>query len=878
MYNKQIENRQIRVFISSTFQDMQDERNFLINRTFPKLKKLAAERDVTLTALDLRWGITKEEAQSGKVVEICLREIENSIPFFIGIIGRRYGWVPTREEMSESVTERFSEVNEYLESHLSVTEMEMQFGVLQREEDMHAYFFIKKRIDAIDNPKMLNQLKDKVINSKYPSTYYTSSEDLAAKVEKSFKNLLDQLFPRTELSDIDKIRHGQRSFMNQLCQSYIREERNFNALDTWLMNNDNHEFVVTGASGLGKSALLANWVREKIQEEHYNYNIVYHFTGNGGSESNSEYLLKVIKDEILDIYGWKEIFNDPNISLEELFSNVSSQGRKPLLIVIDAINQIVDSDNAKSLTWLPQPSQGIKVLYSTLENDRTMDVLKRRGCTLFTLQPLSLDQRSMMVRNYLMMFGKSLTNDQVERIVSNDKCENTLVLKTLLDELINYGIFKKLDNRIAYYLNTQNINDFFSTFLASYEQEFKQYGKDFVKNILSIISVSKDGLTESEIITISKIKPYQWSELYCSLIHSFCTRNGKISFGHTAIRDAIQKRYKLKKDHRKYRYSILKYCCSLFLKLEDANRVEEILYQSFWLRDLKLLYGFLKSPSMTGTIYRIDPMNCRNYWRLLRDNGYTFDCFVDLKDELITDIEDYEEFQSMLFNLRSMLHDFGEYEISYAIAKEQLLHWETNDKVPVQVLVRCYNSCAQECINITTMDSNNTKKDMYFHDAFKDSVMAIDLSQEHSFPEISTSLNLLAQISILARKYDSALKAAEKAVALGIKQYGLFHHETAVYYSTLGNVYDVTKNYDKAIECHQHILNIYQTIYGENDEHLIIANYNLAETLYTVHRYEDALHAIESSIKIIKDVYGDDYFDMDSYTKFRDSILNCLKS
>ena len=89
--NNLIENRQIRVFISSTFRDMQDERDYLMKRTFPKLRKLAAERDVTLTELDLRWGITEEESKSGKVVEICLREIENSIPFFIGIIGNRRG-------------------------------------------------------------------------------------------------------------------------------------------------------------------------------------------------------------------------------------------------------------------------------------------------------------------------------------------------------------------------------------------------------------------------------------------------------------------------------------------------------------------------------------------------------------------------------------------------------------------------------------------------------------------------------------------------------------------------------------------------------------------------------------------------------------------
>ena len=60
-----IENRQIRVFISSTFRDMQDERDYLMKRTFPKLRKFAAERDVTLTELDRFLSASSEIATDG---------------------------------------------------------------------------------------------------------------------------------------------------------------------------------------------------------------------------------------------------------------------------------------------------------------------------------------------------------------------------------------------------------------------------------------------------------------------------------------------------------------------------------------------------------------------------------------------------------------------------------------------------------------------------------------------------------------------------------------------------------------------------------------------------------------------------------------------
>ena len=92
MTNEIIDDRHIRVFISSTFQYMEKEREQLIKKVFPILRKMAAERGVVVTELDLRWGITKEESENGKVLEICLNEIDHSRPFFIGLLGDRYGF------------------------------------------------------------------------------------------------------------------------------------------------------------------------------------------------------------------------------------------------------------------------------------------------------------------------------------------------------------------------------------------------------------------------------------------------------------------------------------------------------------------------------------------------------------------------------------------------------------------------------------------------------------------------------------------------------------------------------------------------------------------------------------------------------------------
>ena len=52
--------REIRVFISSTLRDMQEERNELVKRIFSQLRNLCESRGVTWGEVDLRWGIDEE--------------------------------------------------------------------------------------------------------------------------------------------------------------------------------------------------------------------------------------------------------------------------------------------------------------------------------------------------------------------------------------------------------------------------------------------------------------------------------------------------------------------------------------------------------------------------------------------------------------------------------------------------------------------------------------------------------------------------------------------------------------------------------------------------------------------------------------------------
>ena len=55
---------ELRVFISSTFRDMQEEREHLVKKIFPEIRALCRERGITFTDVDLRWGLKTKRQHS----------------------------------------------------------------------------------------------------------------------------------------------------------------------------------------------------------------------------------------------------------------------------------------------------------------------------------------------------------------------------------------------------------------------------------------------------------------------------------------------------------------------------------------------------------------------------------------------------------------------------------------------------------------------------------------------------------------------------------------------------------------------------------------------------------------------------------------------
>lgn len=809
--NHLIENRHIRLFLSSTFQDLQDERDYLMRRTFPELRKIAAERDVTLTELDLRWGITEEEAQSGKVVEICLREIENSIPFFIGIIGNRYGWCPSVEDINRSTYDRFEQVEGYVERHLSVTEMEMQFGVLERPENMNASFYLSQReiaIEDVDAHQKLSLLKETIKhNGRYPVAYFSSKEDLANEIKTEFIQLLNTLFPIGDLSPVEKFRIEQQSFKNQLCQSYVPEEKIFSTLDRWLDDWTSQAFVVTGESGIGKSALIANWIERIKKNGITDYELVYFFIGTGGGTNNSDQVLSIVCTEIRDRY--KALLSnydmDEHVDLNELFLKIAESGKK-LVLVLDGINQLEDNQE-KNLNWLPFPPKNVKILISTLPNDPTMKILQGRRYPVFVLQSMDYNKKGLMIETYLGKFAKKLTEKQISTILNSPICSNTLVLRTLLDELVNYGLFEKIDERIEYYVKSESVEDFYISLLNSYENEF---GFEFVRDVLISIAISQHGLSENELLGILDIKHLNWSQFYCSFIRNFNLSEGLISFSHQYLTSAVCKKYLSKKNMIQSRQRV----CDWFNSNPSGHSITEIPYQLFEMKQSSQLFDYLSSYIVFSYLFSYDNVSLRKYWNYLNQTDsvkYSFDIY-------------------RTGNTAELDNEF------YANTLNQIGFFVENNYSKYDLALFCYEKSLR---------------------------IRQEVLGEHNV-DTAISYNNLGTVNLELGKYDEAINMYLSALRIRKELFGELSSEVATTYNNIGTVYE---NIDcsEAIPYLKKALNIRKKLYGEYNLDVASSYNNIASAYSRMHNYKgisdkqliEARSYLETAIKIQLGLVGE---------------------
>jgi len=571
--------RVVRVFISSTFKDMVEDRNELMTQTWPALRRLCRARAVEFVEVDLRWGITEEQSQRKETVQYCLAEIKRCRPYFIGLLGERYGWVPQAEAFPSTLLEQEGWLQPEIAKR-SATELEILHGVLNNPDMAgRAFFYFRdpayaqarggdfQAEDAASATRQL-ALKDRIRTLCQAKTMplregdqYGDSQRLASLVLADLTAAIEAEFPADQVPDVwaREARDHESYAKSRRSPYYIGRNAYFERLDTYARDGaDGCGLTVLGESGGGKSALLANWLGH-WRATHPDAFVFQQYIGSSPMSAGH---LALMRRLMVAIIRWcadpatprgfdaeEERLPAQSEEIVKVFPEYLSrlaytakQRGVPALIVLDALNQLEDRERGRLLGWLPyRLPLDMRLIVSTLPGD-TLEALEPRAWSSLTVEPLRAEERVQLITRYLRHFSRGLSEPRARAIAASPTAANPLYLKTLLDDLRATGVNRELDRQIADYLQAVDIPALLVKILARYERDYERDRPGLVKDALSLIWAARRGLTEPELLAVLKpegqaqLPAAWWSPIRCALEDGLVDHSGILAFGHEHLR------------------------------------------------------------------------------------------------------------------------------------------------------------------------------------------------------------------------------------------------------------------------------------------------------------------------------------------------------
>lgn len=549
-------NNQIRVFLSSTFIDMHMEREYLVKHTFPLIERLCNERGLSFCVVDLRWGVTEEESKGGKVVEICFDEIERTRPFFIGIVGNRYGWIPGKEDCESYATliAKYPMLARYISENRSLTEMEMLFGALESEKKVNALFCLKNEATSgsqlseesryLDEHK-LSDLKSKIraraSEGIVEAISFDHVKELGEKVVESLTSWIDEKYPYHRKKKIANMASTQQRRLEELRDGYV-EWSGCQELERAIANDGPGIrpdiftpgiYAVRGNSGSGKSTFAANWETPRLDIPIYRT-----FVTSDSCTIGCQ--IAMVMWKIWDKDSLRNVIESlgTDTTFEE-YAEFDEFPKDPFIWIVDGIENFVD-DMERDLSWLSDLPENCTLIMTV--NDRQLESIidLRDDCSLFNLSPLAAHQREVMVRTHLKNFAKSLTDAQRIHICHNQLTGNPLLLKIMLNQLLQFGVHEQLDSYIESLLSHENEENFYKFIIKGWEHDF---GQELIKSLLLMLRNSFSGIKEVTLQRILNLNRMQWAAVYGAINLITTDKFGYISLYNPAFIAAIDSLY-----------------------------------------------------------------------------------------------------------------------------------------------------------------------------------------------------------------------------------------------------------------------------------------------------------------------------------------------
>jgi len=830
-----------------------------------------------------------------------LEEINRCHPYFIGMLGERYGWSPSddgltvrQENEPESGKhirinnhELKEKVREWNEAEASVTSMEIMLGVLENKaQQEYSYFYFRDKeltkklfyeaiisepstsesafLEAEQSSKYqkLTALKERIrkkagswhvyINKENGSDTYNSVKEFGEQVRANLKDIIDELFPEgAKISDIQRERNFHTAFARSRLESYIPNENVFQELDTHFLVDNPTPLIITGDMGSGKSALLANYVAHWKKANPQGF-VIEHYAGAGGESDASGVLLRVMRE----INGKFAVDEELPKDTDDIYSKFAEwllriPRDEKYLLAVDGINQFRGKEGELRRFIFSFPAHG-SVLMGMLPSE-ALDAVKERekevAWKVKTVSPLNEQERRKLAVDYLARYKKETgLGDLLDELIKHEHASNPLFLRVVLDELRIDANHDTLATMLNDYLTSQGLVELFEKVIARCE---KAYQQSHVREVLTLIYAARYGLSETELLDIINegdekraILPQRFLSAFVYGLGGYLAdREGLYDFMHDALRLAVGNLYINSESERNARQKIAHY----FSKVDVTQRqIDELPWHLVQLNEKRHLLKYV------GNIYVIKEFSTRwewnvelsAYWRAADYDASKISLSIDQKLGSLN-TSDFVDFVPLVGDLYNFM---GHYSLAEKLFRRLLLAQVDRHGAEHLDVASAMYSLASVLVELGSYQEAS--------DAFEKSIESRKHGLGGEDPLTLKSVEALAYLMDRCGKYKQAENLHRKNLDIRKRVFAENHDDVISSLHGIAFELDNQNKLSEAEEIYRGIVEVRRRKLGDIHPHTLKTVNNLVYCLFRQKKYEEAELLGRSVVEKRKAVFG----------------------
>lgn len=607
----------INIFISSTFKEFQQERDWIRIYVQPQLNQYAKEQfGESVHLIDLRWGIDTSslplKVRPKYVLSACYDTIING-QIFLGLLGASCGTMIDKNILAEVVKEKNCAMHFHASAYSIIR---FEFEISMQHSSMKRLFCVQDTNHREDDTKSLVDLIQQSYHKETHIYSYSEREKFYTDtLLKLLKNCISDICrkPKQYLTWYEEQKSSQRQRIKNLSvQDSIADTR---SSDIYNRTRTCPLLIIQAKDGAGKSTLMGALDRHLKKE---GYRSIFILIGNGTRCTSTNDFLRLLICELLQMEPDNLARFDKEELLDILNHTYLSKQNEVDYLLIDGLEKIA-SDFSNLFEWLPMSvPEKLHIVMSLKDNIKLpLRLPYYPNSLLHQLSMLDKREQQIMVQSFLNMEGKALSPFLLDALLSKKEARFPLYLKMIIFRLtiLDKRDFAAISNFEDTFSNAQIA--YFYNILDEMPSDFDEMGCSILRTacssfqnsellweILCLLAQTRHGLRESDIdgvcSGIPEWKPLDFSVLLQYMSPFFVKDDiGRITFAYPRMGDRLCEQPSLL--FRLYKWLTI---------LPPSDSVKQSEYPELCLKfgDGKILATYLNSFDVETNLYFIETL------------------------------------------------------------------------------------------------------------------------------------------------------------------------------------------------------------------------------------------------------------------------------